>query len=356
MRIVQVVESSATGTLSIVSLIANGFVEAGHEVHVIYSIRPDTPDELHGLFDARVRLLHLQMRGGSPISVLRTLRRHLVALDPQVVHLHSSFAGFVGRLASLGRLRHALFLYSPHCIAFMRRDVSALKRHLFVALERLACLRACRYIACSASERDAIETSLRQRAAVVENAVEIVPVRDEPRTPGAFVDVVTAGGVRIQKDPLRFAAIAHALRRELIRFTWIGDGDAALKHRLRDAGVEVTGWLRRDEVLRRLGRADVYLSTSAWEGMPVSVIEAMSAGVAVLATRCSGNVDVIDHGVTGLLHDHLEEAVDSLRVLLGHEGLRRRLGEAARSEARARFTAARFIAQLECLYRGGDLP
>ncbi|WP_179405217.1 glycosyltransferase [Burkholderia guangdongensis] len=357
MRIVQVVESTATGTLSMVSLIANRFAAAGHEVHVIYSARPDTPAALHALFGPRVTLRCLPMRGRALFVTLVALRRALIALDPQVVHLHSSFAGFAGRLATLGALRDAALFYSPHCIAFMRRDVSRAMRVAFVALERIACMRACRYVACSDSERDAVRSRLRQAVAVVENAVEPLPAARWPRRAcdaARPLDVVTVGGVRPQKDPHLFAEIAQRLRGDAMRFTWIGDGSASHADALRAAGVEVTGWRARADVLRRLADADVYLSTSAWEGMPVSVIEAMSAGVAVVATRCSGNVDALAHLRTGLLFRDADEAIACLRALRRNRALCARLGRAARAVARARFAPARFIAELERLYRDGS--
>ncbi|ABC38203.1 glycosyltransferase [Burkholderia thailandensis] len=353
MKIVQILESSATGTLLMVCLIANRLARDGHDVHVVYSLRPDTPADFHALFDATVKLRHIQMKGVPLLPMLLELRRTLVGIGPDIVHLHSSFAGFLGRIASLFALRGAALFYSPHCISFMRRDISALKRSAFVALERIACVKRCLYIACSASEREAVRAHLRRPAVVIENAVGAMPERDagEPEDArGSVLRIVTVGGIRVQKNPQLFAEIARRLRGSRMRFTWIGDGDAALKAQLRDAGVEVAGWLGRAEVAARLRRMDVYLSTSSWEGMPVSVIEAMLLGLPVVASACAGNVDVIRHLQTGAIFRGADDAVELLASIDRDAALRARLATAASKEARERFGEARFFRQLTLVY------
>ncbi|KVD93274.1 glycosyl transferase [Burkholderia stagnalis] len=352
MKIVQVVESTATGTLSIVRLIANRFAEHGHEVHVIYSVRADTPAALGDLFDRRVALHHVQMSGAHALTSIVTLRRMLVRLCPDVIHLHSSLAGFIGRIATIATLADAVLLYSPHCISFMRRDTSAAKRRLFIMLERLAGIRPCRYVACSESERRAIRSHLGRPAEVIENAIgrTAAPPPSRQRSTAHSCEVVTAGGIRVQKNPRLFAEIARRMPDSHIRFTWIGDGDDTLRLKLAAAGVQVTGWLPHDAVTERLRSADIYLSTSTWEGMPVSLIEAMACGLAIVATRCAGNVDVIDPPRTGILFDDIDMAITMLGRLAGNPHACARLGAAARREARTRFDGMRLFRQLQDLY------
>ncbi len=161
---------------------------------------------------------------------------------------------------------------------------------------------------------------------------------------------MTVGGIRAQKNPALFAQIAHGMRARGVRFVWIGDGDDALKVRLAEAGVEVTGWLPHDEVARRLECTDVYLSTSSWEGMPVSVIEAMLAGRPVIVSGCAGNVDVVRHLQTGVIYATAADAVAWLERLAADDALRRELARRASREARQRFGEERLLAELAPLY------
>lgn len=353
MKVVQVLESSATGTLSMVCMIANRLVREGHEVHVIYSMRADTPAELACLFHEKVVLQHVQMKGVHVFSVVRKLRKELQRLKPDVVHLHSSFAGFLGRIATLFSLPQTSFFYSPHCISFMRTDIPRIKKLAFAGLEWLACAKSCLYVACSKSESDAVKAYLRQPVVVIENAVAEVQARsgeDDNCATSEIQCVATVGGIRPQKNPLLFAEIARRCQGTRMRFVWVGDGEESFKRELRESGVEVTGWLGRAEVMNRVREADVYLSTSSWEGMPVSVIEAMMLGRPVVVSACAGNVDVVGHMRTGMVYKNADDAVNMLGLLFDHGASRESIAARASEEARTRFGEDRFFKQLAELY------
>ncbi len=353
MKIIQMMEASATGTLSMVCLIANRFAREGHEVHVIYSIRDETPTDIHAMFDSNVVLWHVQMKGVPLLPVVARLRAVLREIQPDVIHLHSSVAGFLGRIAALFAARRSTVLYSPHCISFMRRDISPLTRFAFVALEWLATMRRCLYVACSESEREAVRAYLRQPVVLVENAVSEMRARPaELAAQGgpAVKYVVTVGGIRPQKSPLLFAEIANGLRYQGLRFIWIGDGDADLKAQLRAAGVEVTGWMSRPQVEQRLRQACVYLSTSSWEGMPVSVIEAMLLGVPVVVSACAGNVDIVQPPHTGAVFTTCADAMRFIVDFADDHVLRGLIAARAQREAAERFAEARFFQQLAPFY------
>lgn len=138
-----------------------------------------------------------------------------------------------------------------------------------------------------------------------------------------------------------------------MRFLWIGDGDQTLKDELRAAGVEVSGWLGRTDVMDCLRRASLYLSTASWEGMPVSVIEAMLLGRPVVVSSCAGNVDVVRHLDTGAIFSTAEEAVELLARLADDDALRESMAARARAEAQARFCEDRFFNELMPVYIAG---
>ena len=339
-----------------VCMISNRLALEGHEVHVIYSIRSDTPADLGALFHKDVVLRHIQMKNVPVLSVVAGLRAALKEINPEIVHLHSSFAGFFGRVAPMFSLRQTVFFYSPHCISFMRRDVSIFRRLAFASLELLACARRCLYIACSESERVAIRTYLRQQVVAIENAVASAPAKRLDKIMAAGMAqgcIVTVGGIREQKNPRLFAEIARRSKGLGMRFLWIGDGDQALKDELRAAGVEVSGWLSRLDVMECLKRARLYLSTASWEGMPVSVIEAMLLGRPAVVSACAGNVDVVRHLDTGGIFRTAEEAVELLARLAGDDALREGMAARARAEARVRFCEDRFFRELIRVYFSG---
>ncbi|MFL9918175.1 glycosyltransferase [Paraburkholderia fungorum] len=355
MRVVHVIESTATGTLAVVCTIANRLVMEGHEVHVIYSERTETPRNLSALFHPDVVLQKLQMKGPSLTSILLGLRRRLVELNPDIVHLHSSFAGFLGRLSTLFGLTSTAFLYSPHCISFIRQDIGRMKRYCFAALELLACVKGCTYVGCSESECAAIRRYLGRHAVLIENAADrAVTARsddhsDRPRST-AVQRIVTVGGIRAQKNPRLFAEIARSFNQAGAEFVWIGDGEPDLRGALEEAGVRVTGWLPRAEVLDAVAQADIYLSTAAWEGMPISLIEAMTLGTPVVASNCPGNIDTVRHASTGMIYDTASETTALLKRIMDDDVLRNALTREARQEARERFSEDRFFNNVARLY------
>lgn len=81
-----------------------------------------------------------------------------------------------------------------------------------------------------------------------------------------------------QKDPqFLIDTLSHldvATLNRQFELTWIGGGDQELEQQLKAKGVHVTGMLPRDEVVKKLKASDIYLHTAAWEGMPLTILEA----------------------------------------------------------------------------------
>ena len=376
MQIIHIIESTATGTLSMVELLANQQV-AQHEVTVIYSLREDTPKALQDIFDPRVKLHYIDMSPKHAAKSVWRLRQYIKTMPHAVVHCHSSVAGFLGRLA-VWRLPNRCF-YSPHCIAFMRTDISPFTRRVFVGLEKQALLFGHRYIACSHSEADYIQQYLPgAHVDTVENAVDFSafvgsdahdemtqseerltperltpePQTSEPHTNAPDdIHVITVGGIRPQKDPHAFAQIAAACPFPHVHFTWVGDGDEAAKKALCDAGVKVTGWCARAKVLAQVSRADIYLSTALWEGLPVALIEAQSVGAILLVNNCPGNTDVVTHGESGYVFSTVSQANEFLYNIINDMPAAKLLAADGPKQARQRFGVARYGAAIQSVYQ-----
>ncbi|MEJ2912975.1 glycosyltransferase [Pseudoalteromonas sp. C12FD-1] len=351
MKILHLIEATATGTLSITFMAANGQAK-NNNLSVIFSRRPDTPKNIESLFEPTINLIEENLKASRfPFSVF-ALRKHLKQIKPDVVHCHSSFAGFVGRLAAIG-LNTKVF-YSPHCISFMRQDISPLKKGVFKAFELIACIKKSTYIACSQSEYSAIKAALPfAEVVLLENAVDLsdfkTPINNV--TQSAALKVITVGGIRPQKGPAEFAKLAITFKNENIEFIWIGDGEQEHKQCLLDAGVKVKGWMPRADVINELAQADLYLSTALWEGMPVSIIEACAAGVPVIARNCDGNKDIISHGSNGYLFNTTAQAIEQISSHLVSPAKLNTLAQLANQQVFTRFSVERFSSELARIYR-----
>jgi len=204
------------------------------------------------------------------------------------------------------------------------------------------------------SEKNEILRWTGANAKLLENAVESVStVESIDATPrNGPIKVVTAGGVRLQKGPEEFATIARTCLDEGIdvEFKWIGHGELEAVDKLADSGVSITGWLPKTGVYAELNAADIYLSTARWEGLPVSIIEAMTSNTLVIANKCAGNVDVIDHGRTGLLYSNPREAKEFIQSIVNDSLDFNRIKRAANIEAKTRFSLSAFDKRLHELY------
>lgn len=337
------------------ALLANAQAGKGHDVKILYSRRPETPSNLADFFDLGVGLVQIQMN--TPIEKARSifaLRRALQGLAPDAVFMHSSFAGFLGRLAALLTLKQTLFFYLPHCISFMRQDIGLIKKASFIALEWIGSIKSSRYIACSTSEQTAIKATIPFRTChLVENALDFSAIPLNLPTPrkGSQKTLITVGQIRPQKNPEQFAQLAQTVKRIRpdVAFTWVGDGDPMLRRGLETAGVHVTGWTPKDKVWELLKDSDVYLSTARWEGMPVSVIEAISMGLPVIASNCAGNIDVIEHNTTGWLFETTDQALSIIQQVLDDLEATHNVAQHALALAHQRFSVERYFIQMEHL-------
>jgi glycosyltransferase involved in cell wall biosynthesis len=351
--IFHIVESTATGTLSMLRLAANSQVEDGLDVRVIYSVRPETPRNFAALFDPRVKLINVQMMSlNEKILSLAKIRKIVTNCNADAVFMHSSFGGFLGRLALLGKNVNCFYL--PHCISFMRQDISTIKRTLFVLLEWVGALKSATYVACSNSEGNSIKKYIPFRpCVVVENAVIVNDWDFQGDWASRKKQVITVGQIRLQKDPMRFARIVKEIlaQRNDMEFIWVGDGDEESKLALINAGVKVLGWKTPDEVKQLLRSSRYYLSTALWEGMPVSPIESMLSGCVAVLSDCAGNIDIVETGTTGFVFKDEKQAVEQLISLFDNEYLASSLAEAGRTHCVKQYAVERYVQEMNSLIK-----
>ena len=355
-RICHVIESGATGALQMVLLMAEIQRGMGGEVLIVCSRQPGAPADLRAQLNPGIELAYLRMRPLVPHLAAWCWRfaSLLRRWNPNVLHFHGARAGFMGRLVAGRRFARRAF-YSPHCISLMHLNLSGFERSLYLALERFASsVCPAVYVACSEPERAVIAREIQTPARLLENALEEGLEAGYRRHSAIRADVrwvVCCARIADLKDPALFADICRAVQeaRPEIEFMWIGDGDRRQRRILKRAGVLVPGWMPREDALRLVVESCVYLSTSHWDGMPVSVLEAMMLKVPVLCRRAEWSEAIVQDGVTGRLFDDVPTAA---RVLLSVDAAwRMKTVEAARTAASERFGQERFAADLARIYR-----
>ncbi len=237
-------------------------------------------------------------------ELLTILRRFK---DADVIHLHSSKAGFLGRLVCK-QLGIKQVIYTPNGAPFLMNNVNPMKLKVYEKLEQIANLFGGKVICTSSSEQQ----EYKKRgidADFINNGTKVGKHSFITEKNYNKFKIVTTGRIVDQKNPKFFNEIAKSLiDLKHFEFIWIGDGEDA---KLLDSpNVTVTGWLSKEGVKNEIAKADLYLSTSNFEGLPFSVIEAMSLGKCLLLSNCTGNVDLVKSGFNGEIFSTKEEAVN----------------------------------------------
>jgi len=331
-HIVHVVESFGGGVISFVEQLCHHLPQYTHTV--VHAIRPTEVDAalIQARFPAQVSFIHWphavrQIAPLADIKALRALLKILPTLLPDMVHLHSSKAGFIGRIAC-HLLRLPAVIYTPGGVALLRQDISATQRFMYGALEAFGSLFGGVVVACGPSEAKAL-AHYRVATTIIANGTEPGP-EPTPRPPApAFIKVVALGRATAQKNPAQFGRIAKALvAKGGWQFVWVGSGE--LEHTLLAASVTCTGWLPATQARAHLAEADIYMSTSVWEGLSLAVLEAMGAGLPLVLSACPGNTDVVQPGQNGYLFTTDAQAIAALQTLAADAGLRATMGMASR--------------------------
>lgn len=297
MRVLYVSEALGGGVFELVRSVAEGVAERGHKTAIAYGVRRETPGIPREAIAPQVEIFETwRNRGASEQAkgALR-LRRTVREWKPDLVHLYSTFAGVEGAL-SIPRSTPTVF--TPQAFAFTMANRRRAIRAAFKLAECLAARRATVVGACSESEgKLARELVSAAHVVVIPNGIpELDSAASTELAPPSGRRVVALGRIAAQRQPDQVAAIFEMLR-DTSDPVWVGGaGDSRATgglQALARAGVPVTGWLRRSEVLAKLSGARAYLHWTAWDGLPLSVLEAMALDVPVIASDIGPNRELL---------------------------------------------------------------
>lgn len=338
--------------------LASALQAAGHEVTVL-SGGTRRLSSATGELACAHRSLPALVRPINPLldaRALRQIRATLADLQPDLLSTHSSKAGWLGRMAA--RTLGIPTLFTAHGWAFTE-GVPQPQRVAYLWAERLVGRLAARIITVSEHDR---QLALRHRVAPpdrlitvhngmpdVEPALRAHPEVDPPK----LVMVARFGPQKDHKG--LFQALAN-LRHLHWSLDLVGEGEgrevverwvqsAGLADRVRFLGA-------RDDVAEILSQAQIFVLVSRWEGLPRSILEAMRAGLPVVASDAGGVREAVDHERTGLLVPRGD--VDGLRAalqrLIEAPGLRGVMGVAGRTRYEERFTFDRMLQETLAVY------
>jgi glycosyltransferase involved in cell wall biosynthesis len=295
-----------------------------------------------------------------PFDLVR-LERHLAAIRPTIVHTFLLTASLYGRLAAM--LARVPVIIGTEVNIYERKQA----RHVWA--ERLLLRGTDAVVASAESVRDFYVDQLRADPAkidVIYNAVDWEQLATSAsrdalrRTLGLPLDAPVAGIIaRLTEQKGHrhlLAAVASTAALANVHLIVVGDGelrqaleDEAARHGIA-ARVHFLG-ARRD-LGDLLSVMDTFVMPSLWEGLPLSLVLAMGAGLPAVATRVAGIPEVLHDGETGLLVPPGDSAAlaASLTRVFSEPGLARKLGAAAAASVRPRFGVDGYVKGVSALY------
>lgn len=361
------------GAATVVESLVKFLPEQGVDLTVLCSPIEDRdyPERLAS-YGVPVRLVRLE-RDPAPVSDLAAYATLVGMLREgrfDVLHLHTTKPGLLGRSAARSVSPATRVVYTPHGFYFQYAPSPA-KRMFYLEMERALAPATDLLIACSEVEGEiAVAEGIvpRERVVVVPNGVDLASCRSteevaETRRRFGFAegDIVVSMVARMAapKDPVCVVRAVARLtaRHPRLRVLLVGDGPLRAEAEAEAARRRVAGLVHFHGPVRPLApvyamSAATVLSTSS-EGLPMVILESLACGVPVVASDIPGCREAIDDGVTGFVFppgsdEGLAEALDRL---LSDEGLRASIGAAGRRRVEERHDARRAAGRVAEAYR-----
>ncbi len=320
--------------------LANSLVERGHDVFAVVNTGADLTRELRSLPEKSI--FELRMRGAADVVAAEKIAAIVRENKIEIIHAHAARDYPLAAMAS--KRSGVPFVLTRHVLFPMRR------------LHRLLLRNAARVIAVS----DAVAGVLRkqhifapEKIVTIHNGVDTDRFSRQTDRGGDTrrVRVGTIGHVAPIKGHDIFLRAAAEISRTPCEMEFVIVGEDKSARREREAGlrdliknlnlskhVRLLGW--QDDVAGVLADIDIFVSAARSEPFGLVILEAMAAGVPVVATRSEGAAEIIEDGLTGLLVpvDDANELADAILKLVDDPSLGKRLSDNARKKVEQSFS------------------
>ena len=290
----------------------------------------------------RIEPLSRELSFAKDRKARKEIERLIESFKPDLIHTHTFKAGFLVRL----RRRDIPVIHSFHGHHLYDPEFGFFKRNILNIIERLLAPRATRFITIGKKVRDELLAvkigGAKQYLSIAPGiaALELVDELGVRKRFGFSQDetlVLWLGRFTQVKRPDKVIEIARLLPK--IRFIMAGGGE--LLDRVKasaPSNVSFVGYQDKNEMW---SIADIALSTSDSEGMPLSLIEAQMAGVPVVSTDVGSVCEILEDGVTGYLAGKdVKELASKIEMVIEDLESGAKLGKAAKLRAEREFSSS----------------
>ena len=359
-RILQIItKSELGGAQSHVADLLDGLRNADTELHIATGIEGALTERAREL-GAHVHILPRLQRSLNPVkdrAAVRECAQLLRRVRPHIVHAHSSKAGVIARLA--GRRTGIPVIFTVHGWGF-NPGTSLPSRVIAWAVEFSLAFVGARIICVSENSRQSalsLRVGNKERLVTIHNGIlPDAPLAHPEAVPARIVMVARFSEPKDHATLLRAVAALSTQDTPDFTLNLVGTGPNFEAMQLLARELQIENRVKflgdRHDVADILGESQIFVLSTYSEGLPISIMEAMRAGLPVIATDVGGISEEVEHRHNGFLvpaHD-APALAEALRELLRSPDLRAQMGHASRQKFEGAFTRDRMINQIQQLY------
>jgi glycosyltransferase involved in cell wall biosynthesis len=332
---------------------------SGHEVILLSgSEAPVFPELLeHGIMHTRIHHLFRDIHILKDIKSLIGLRRLLKEIQPDLLAIHSSKAGLIGRMAgwSLGLPT----VFTAHGWSFTE-GISSKKRWIYSKIEKFAGVISTGIISVSQYDgRLAVQHKVipPHKMKVIQNGVPDIEASKWASPDNTPVSMIMVARFAQPKDHRTLLDVLSQMNTTEWKIRFVGDGPLKIEieDEVKKLGLSdrVLFCGNRDDVSEILADSQIFILISNWEGLPLSVLEAMRSGLPVIASHVGGIGELVVDGKTGFLIEKgdKEGLKEKISQLMAQPVLRKQMGLCGRKHYLEHFTFEKMVNETLAFYQ-----
>ena len=277
MKILHVTECMNAGVEQAIFHLSNKFKDDEH--HLLWDSHNDAPTNFQRIQDFfGANASHWQ---GGWTRKFFFYQKEVSTKRPDVIHVHSSKAGVVTRILP----RKSTLIYSPHCYAFERQDISLSFRRFIWFIENLLNLNTSAISVNWPIEYHAAQKMLIKRKVFFVPLVTFNTTNQYVNPVPTNCDFLSIGRLRPQKDPAFFSDVAQLI--PSAKFLWVGGSELELNNEIKNVSFNISKWMPTKMLEDCIQKSLATLITSKWESGPLTLFESLNQGTPVVVRASS---------------------------------------------------------------------
>jgi len=287
------------------------------------------------------------------LEVINVVKRHNI----DIVHIHNLQSIFWANPPKLF-FPHTKFFFTPHIISFENKIIEKIFYFIWKYFSKLSD----KIILLSKYQKETLlnkKVCRENKLLVIPNSIPPINELSDLEETAKCQDKYIISVMRLvrQKNPEQIISIAKIICEKYPTLKFLIVGEGTLRNTLSDLinKNNLTGKVlllgHRENALKWINNSTIFLSTSLWEGVPYTLLEAMYLKKPIVASNIDGHKDLIINGKTGYLANTIDDYVEKISLLLENENLRTEIGNNAEKNFQDNFSFDIFIEKIKSLYQ-----